>query len=95
MLKLDCLLCINTGGVKKELPGEKVCEPVSGLPAIWVNADQRGEAERLGYTVTDPEVFIVSHLKEIIKHHAGEFPGDCVKAFRILFNLIVYGHISL
>jgi flagellar biosynthesis protein FlhA len=80
MLKPDCLLCIYTGGVKKELPGDKICEPVSGLPAIWVNADQREEAKRLGYTVANPEALIVSHLKEIIKHRAGEFQEDCVKA---------------
>jgi flagellar biosynthesis protein FlhA len=79
-LKPDCLLCIDTGEVTKELIGEKVCEPVSGLSAIWVNADQREEAEQLGYTVADLEAVIVSHLKEIIKHRAGEFQEDCVKA---------------
>jgi flagellar biosynthesis component FlhA len=76
MLKPDYFLCIYTGGVTKELPGEKVCEPVSSLPAIWVNADQREEAERLGYTVADPEAVIVSHLKEIIKHRVEEFQED-------------------
>jgi len=73
MLKPDCFLCIDSGVVKEELSGEKVCEPVGGLPAIWVNADKREEAERLGYTVADPEAVIISHLKEIIKQRAGEF----------------------
>jgi flagellar biosynthesis protein FlhA len=78
MLKSDCFLCIDSGGVKKELSGEKVCEPVGGLPAIWVDADQREEAELLGYTVADPEAVIVSHLREIIIKRIGEFQEYCV-----------------
>jgi len=78
MLKPDCFLCIDSGVVKEELSGEKVCEPVGGLPAIWVNADQREEAERLGYTVADPISVIVSHLREIIIQRAGEFQEYCV-----------------
>jgi len=78
MLKPNCLLCIDSGEVKEELFGEKVCEPVGGLPAIWVNADQREEAERLGYTVADSEAVIVSHLREIIIQRAGEFREYCV-----------------
>ena len=78
MLKPDCLLCIGSGGVRKKLPGEKVCEPVSGLPAIWASADKREEAERLGYTVADPEAVIVSHLRDIIIQRAGEFREDFV-----------------
>jgi len=73
MLKPDCFLCIDSGVVKEELPGEKVCEPVGGLSAIWVSADQREEAERLGYTVAAPITVIVSHLKEIISQRTGEF----------------------
>jgi flagellar biosynthesis protein FlhA len=78
ILKPDCSLCIDSGGVKKELPGEKVCEPVSALPAIWVSADQREEAELLGYTVVDPGSVLASHLKEIIKQRAVEFQDYCV-----------------
>jgi len=73
MIKLDCFLCIDPGDVKGELTGEKVCEPVGGLPAIWVSADQREKAEQLGYTVADPTTVIVSHLREIVIQHAEEF----------------------
>jgi len=73
IIKPDCFLCIDPGDVKGELSGEKVCEPVGGLPAIWVSADQREEAERLGYTVADPTAVIVSHLREIVIQHTEEF----------------------
>jgi len=73
-IKPDCFLCINSGSVREELSGEKVHDPVNGLPAFWASAGQREEAERLGYTVADPISVIASHLKKIIVQHAEEFP---------------------
>jgi flagellar biosynthesis protein FlhA len=69
----DCLLCIGSGEAAGELPGEKTCDPVSGLPAFWVSVDKREEAERLGYTVVDPVSIIPAHLTELIKRHIAEF----------------------
>jgi len=74
IIKPDCSLCINSSSVREELPGEKVYDPVNGLPALWVSAGQRDEAERLGYTVADPISVIASHLKKIIIQHTEEFP---------------------
>jgi len=74
MINPDCLLCIDSGEVGKELPDEKVYEPVNGLPAFWIRAGQREEAGRLGYTVADPISVIASHLKKIITQHTAEFP---------------------
>ena len=74
-IRMDYFLCINPGGVKDELPGEKTRDPAFGLSATWVSADRREEAERLGYTVVDPPSIIATHLTEIIKHHAAEILG--------------------
>jgi flagellar biosynthesis protein FlhA len=74
-IRMGYYLCINPGGVKDELPGEKTRDPAFGLPALWVNADKRDEAERAGYTVVDPPSIIATHLTEIIKHHAAEILG--------------------
>ena len=74
-LRMEYFLCINPGGVKDELPGEKTRDPAFGLPALWVGADRREEAERAGYTVVDPPSIIATHLTEIIKHHAAEILG--------------------
>ncbi|MCL1815953.1 MAG: flagellar biosynthesis protein FlhA [Treponema sp.] len=74
-IRMEYFLCINPGGVKDELPGEKTRDPAFGLPALWVSADRRDEAERAGYTVVDPPSIIATHLTEIIKHHAAEILG--------------------
>jgi flagellar biosynthesis protein FlhA len=74
-IRMGYYLCINPGGVKDELPGEKTRDPAFGLPALWVGEDKRDEAERAGYTVVDPPSIIATHLTEIIKRHASEILG--------------------
>ena len=74
-IRMEHFLCINPGGVKEELPGEKTTEPAFGLPAIWVKADKCDEAERAGYTIIDPPSIIATHLTEIIRRHASELLG--------------------
>jgi flagellar biosynthesis protein FlhA len=76
-IKLGFFLCINPGTVmaSDELPGEKTIDPAFGIPAIWISADRRDEAERVGYTVVDPPSISATHLTEIIKHHATEILG--------------------
>jgi flagellar biosynthesis protein FlhA len=74
-IRMGYYLCINPGGVKDELPGEKTVDPAFGLPALWVNADKRSDAERAGYTVVDSSSIIATHLTEIIKRHAQEILG--------------------
>ncbi|MDR3146684.1 MAG: flagellar biosynthesis protein FlhA, partial [Treponema sp.] len=74
-IRMGYYLCINPGGVKDELPGEKTRDPTFGLPALWVSEDKREEAERAGYTVVDPPSIIATHLTDIIKRHAAEILG--------------------
>ena len=71
-IRLGYYLCISTGSVTEEIPGEKTREPVFGLPAIWISEERRDEAERLGYNVVDPPSIIATHLTEIINHYAAE-----------------------
>jgi flagellar biosynthesis protein FlhA len=58
-----------------EIPGIKGIEPAFGLPAVWINKDQREEAELKGLTVVDPTTVMVTHLTEIIKNHSYELLG--------------------
>lgn len=74
-IRMGYFLCINPGGVKDEISGEKTKDPAFGLPAIWVGSDRREEAERAGYMVVDPPSIIATHLTETIKHHAAEILG--------------------
>ncbi|MGI6129538.1 MAG: flagellar biosynthesis protein FlhA [bacterium] len=56
---------------KKE-PGIPTREPAFGLPAWWVTAEEKTNAERNGFTVVDPATVIATHLTEVIKKHAAD-----------------------
>ena len=47
-------------------------DPAYGLPALWVAASAREDAEASGYTMVDPASVMITHLTEIIKQHAYE-----------------------
>ncbi|GEP65926.1 flagellar biosynthesis protein FlhA [Clostridium beijerinckii] len=69
------LLCMDPTGENSEMPGIKTIEPTFGLPAVWINKDQREEAEIKGLTVVDPTTVMVTHLTETIKSHSYELLG--------------------
>lgn len=52
------------------LDGIATKDPAFGLPASWIDADKKRDAERLGYTVVDAETVIITHLSEVLKAHA-------------------------
>ncbi len=74
-LRMGWYMCMNTGGVSEEIPGEKTTDPAFGLPAIWITEDNREKAERAGYAVVDPPTIIATHLTEMIKSRAAEILG--------------------
>ena len=59
----------------KALRGMRVTDPTYGLPAVWISAEQRGEAERTGCMIFDPVSVIATQLTEIIRAHAGDASG--------------------
>ncbi|UYZ34226.1 flagellar biosynthesis protein FlhA [Clostridium beijerinckii] len=69
------LLCMDPTGEGSEISGIKTVEPTFGLPAVWINKDQREEAEIKGLTVVDPTTVMVTHLTETIKSHSYELLG--------------------
>ncbi len=69
------LLCMDPTGENSDLPGIKTIEPTFGLPAVWINKDQREDAEIKGLTVVDPTTVMVTHLTETIKNHSYELLG--------------------
>ncbi|SES67809.1 flagellar biosynthesis protein FlhA [Natronincola peptidivorans] len=71
----DHYLAMNPGMVDEEVEGIDTTEPAFGLPAKWINEQEREKAEILGYTVVDPPSIIATHLTEIIKSHAYELLG--------------------
>ncbi|MBT3198287.1 MAG: flagellar biosynthesis protein FlhA [Phycisphaerales bacterium] len=65
-------MAMDPGTVTQEIAGQSAEEPVFNLPAIWVDAEQKSQAELNGYTVVDPESVLVTHLSEALKRHACE-----------------------
>ena len=53
-------------------PGEEVLEPVFGLPAKWIPAEQRAMADALGATVVDRASVVTTHLAELARRHASQ-----------------------
>ncbi|MCA8942679.1 MAG: FHIPEP family type III secretion protein, partial [Planctomycetes bacterium] len=56
-------------------------EPAFGLPARWIQASDKDQAETQGYTVIDAPSVLVTHLTEVLKKVAAELLSrDDVKA---------------
>ena len=49
-----------------QLAGKPTIDPAFGLPAVWVSANDRDEAELLGYTVIDATSVLITHLSEVL-----------------------------
>ncbi|SHE56655.1 flagellar biosynthesis protein FlhA [Clostridium fallax] len=71
----NMLLSMDPSGAGAEMAGIQTVEPTFGLPAVWINNDQREEAEIKGLTVVDPTTVMVTHLTETIKLHSYELLG--------------------
>nr|WP_282010894.1 flagellar biosynthesis protein FlhA [Nitrospina watsonii] len=69
------LLAMNPGNIEKEIEGVHTKEPTFGLPAVWIAARAKQEAQMAGYTVVDPATVITTHIKETIKRYASELLG--------------------
>lgn len=69
------LLCMDPTNGEFEIDGIKTVEPTFGLPAVWINKDQREDSEIKGLTVVDPTTVMVTHLTEVIKIHSYELLG--------------------
>jgi len=59
-------------GAPIDLPGTHTTEPAFGLPATWVSANLREEANFRGLTVVDPGTVLTTHLTEVLKSHMSE-----------------------
>jgi flagellar biosynthesis protein FlhA len=68
-------LAINPGMASGTLPGLVTTDPAFGLPATWIDAGLRDEAQSMGYTVVDAGTVVATHLNHLITMHASELLG--------------------
>jgi len=66
------LLAMGPGAEPGAIAGAPAREPVFGLPAVWVQSEQRIEAESAGLTVVEPAAVLATHLTEIARRLAPE-----------------------
>ena len=69
---VDQLLAMDSGTVTGKISGEETTEPAFGLPAVWIPATRKEQAEMMNYTVVDSSSVLATHLTEVIKSHAAE-----------------------
>ncbi len=97
-------LAMDTSGSAPPMPGEKVTEPVFGLPAVWVDDQTREAAAMQGYTLVDAATVLTTHFTEIVKENMAEmltFGGvkslveDLPKQQKALVDDITPGQITM
>ncbi|TRX74506.1 flagellar biosynthesis protein FlhA [Pseudomonas mangiferae] len=71
----DRELAINPGQVFGSLNGIPAKDPAFGLEAVWIDGNQRDQAQTLGYTVVDASTVVATHLNQILHKHAHELLG--------------------
>jgi len=68
-------MAINPGRVTLQLPGAQTLDPAFGLPAVWIDAAQRDQAQQHGYTVVDAGTVVATHISQLIHAHAADLLG--------------------
>jgi flagellar biosynthesis protein FlhA len=68
-------LAIDPGRVTGTLPGTPAKDPAFGLPAVWIDAGVRDQAQLQGYTVVDASTVVATHLSNLIHVHAAVLLG--------------------
>ena len=69
------LLALHPGETLRQIEGIPTREPTFNLPALWIPASRKEEAQHLGYTVVNLASVIATHLSEVIRLHCDEFLG--------------------
>jgi flagellar biosynthesis protein FlhA len=72
----DLWLAMSTDpDMTEPIDGIPTKEPAFGLPATWIEADEKENAELLGYTVVSASAVVSTHLTEMIKKNAADILG--------------------
>jgi flagellar biosynthesis protein FlhA len=63
-------LAIHPSGDVRSIPGEVTRDPTYGLPALWIDDDQRGAATAAKFTLVDGPTVLMTHLTEILRRES-------------------------
>ncbi len=68
-------LAINPGHATQRLIGTPTTDPAFGLPAVWIEEQQRESAQMAGFTVVDCSTVVATHLSHLMQLHAARLLG--------------------
>ncbi len=72
----DLWLAMSTDpDIIEPIQGIETKEPAFGLPALWIEADEKEQAELNGYTVVSASAVVSTHLTEFIKKNSADILG--------------------
>lgn len=71
-LHLKRTLAIHPTGSRGAIVGVETREPTYGLPALWIEDDQRDLARKAKYTLVEPATVLFTHLCELIRQRSAE-----------------------
>ena len=61
------LLAIHPAGDLRSVPGQPTRDPTYGLPALWIELEQRDAATAARYTLVDASTVFLTHLAEVLR----------------------------
>ncbi len=72
----DLWLAMSTDpDITEPIDGIDTKEPAFGLPALWIETDEKERAEVAGYTVVSASAVVSTHLTEVIKKNSADILG--------------------
>ncbi len=80
-IRVGCYLAVPPAHGAAALPGAPVAHPAYDRPVWWIADEELAQAERLGFSVVDPQALIADHLCQVIRRRAADILGrEAVKA---------------
>lgn len=67
---VDRILAIHPTGDVRSIPGEVTKDPTYGLPAVWIQENQRAVATAAKYTLVDSPSVFMTHLTEVLRRES-------------------------
>ena len=74
-IRVGCYLAVPPAHGAATLPGTPVIHPACDRPAWWIADEELAQAERLGFSVVDPQALIADHLCGVIRRRAADLLG--------------------
>ncbi len=69
-VRTDKVLAIHPAGKMDGVPGEPTRDPTYGLPALWIDEQQRAAAVAGKYTLVDAPTVFMTHLTEVLRRES-------------------------